>query len=102
MGYCIRFDDATSPSTKIKYMTDGMLLREALIDPQLSKYEVRAVAAVTVAGFAYAVQAWMHTAHFSWKVCHAGNRAVFKRQACNWLKERQFSLAAPLLAGHRW
>lgn len=62
MGYCIRFDDATSPSTKIKYMTDGMLLREALIDPQLSKYEVRAMAAVTVAGFAYAVQAWMHTA----------------------------------------
>ena len=40
VGYCIRFDDTTSPSTKIKYMTDGMLLREALVDPLLKKYQV--------------------------------------------------------------
>jgi hypothetical protein len=31
----------TSPSTRIKYMTDGMLLRECLIDPLLKKYRVR-------------------------------------------------------------
>ncbi|KAG0633351.1 P-loop containing nucleoside triphosphate hydrolase protein [Tuber brumale] len=30
----------TSPRTRIKYMTDGMLLREALVDPLLSRYSV--------------------------------------------------------------
>ncbi|KAF8063655.1 RID1 [Scenedesmus sp. PABB004] len=40
VGYSIRFDDATSPATRIKYMTDGMLLREALIDPLLRQYDV--------------------------------------------------------------
>jgi len=39
VGYSIRFDDMTSTATRIKYMTDGMLLREALIDPLLSKYQ---------------------------------------------------------------
>ncbi len=42
VGYSIRFEDTTSPATRIKYMTDGMLLREAMIDPLLSKYKVRA------------------------------------------------------------
>ena len=40
VGYSIRFEDCTSPSTVIKYMTDGMLLREALLDPLLSRYSV--------------------------------------------------------------
>ncbi|KIY98086.1 RNA helicase [Monoraphidium neglectum] len=40
VGYSIRFDDCTSPSTRIKYMTDGMLLRECLLDPLLNKYKV--------------------------------------------------------------
>ena len=40
VGYSIRFDDMTSPATRIKYMTDGMLLREALVDSLLSKYQV--------------------------------------------------------------
>ncbi|XP_030956887.1 pre-mRNA-splicing factor ATP-dependent RNA helicase DEAH10 isoform X5 [Quercus lobata] len=40
VGYSIRFDDTTSGSTRIKYMTDGLLLREALLDPYLSKYSV--------------------------------------------------------------
>lgn len=40
VGYSIRFDDMTSASTRIKYMTDGLLLREALLDPCLSKYSV--------------------------------------------------------------
>jgi ATP-dependent RNA helicase DDX35 len=30
----------TGPNTRIKYMTDGMLLREALVDPLLSRYSV--------------------------------------------------------------
>ncbi|EGG20936.1 vacuolar protein sorting-associated protein 13 family protein [Cavenderia fasciculata] len=38
VGYCVRFDDKTSPETRLKYMTDGMLVREAMIDPKLSKY----------------------------------------------------------------
>lgn len=38
VGYTIRFEDLTSPSTLLKYMTDGMLLREAMADPMLSRY----------------------------------------------------------------
>ncbi|KAJ5342301.1 hypothetical protein N7541_011425 [Penicillium brevicompactum] len=40
VGYTIRFEDCTSPDTKIKYMTDGMLQREILLDPDLKKYSV--------------------------------------------------------------
>jgi ATP-dependent RNA helicase DHX8/PRP22 len=40
VGYTVRFDDCTGPSTRIKYMTDGMLLREALLDPKLKRYSV--------------------------------------------------------------
>ncbi|KJE97776.1 pre-mRNA-splicing factor ATP-dependent RNA helicase, variant [Capsaspora owczarzaki ATCC 30864] len=38
VGYSIRFEDLTSPKTVLKYMTDGMLLREAMTDPQLRRY----------------------------------------------------------------
>eukprot|EP00002_Diphylleia_rotans_P021254 TRINITY_DN413_c0_g1_i3.p1 TRINITY_DN413_c0_g1~~TRINITY_DN413_c0_g1_i3.p1 ORF type:complete len:663 (-),score=132.26 TRINITY_DN413_c0_g1_i3:375-2363(-) len=41
VGYTIRFDDKSDPHrTKIKYMTDGMMLRETLMDPLLSRYSV--------------------------------------------------------------
>ena len=40
VGYCVRFEDKSSTSTVIKYMTDGMLLREALLDPMLTQYSV--------------------------------------------------------------
>ena len=40
VGYTIRFEDCTSPETKIKYMTEGMLLRECLIDSNLSQYSL--------------------------------------------------------------
>ena len=40
VGYTIRFEDCTSPETKIKYMTDGMLLRECLLDPDMKQYSV--------------------------------------------------------------
>jgi ATP-dependent RNA helicase DHX8/PRP22 len=40
VGYTIRFEDCTSPETKIKYMTDGMLEREVLLDPDLKRYSV--------------------------------------------------------------
>ncbi len=40
VGYTIRFDDVSSSKTRIKYLTDGMLLREAMTDPTLSRYSV--------------------------------------------------------------
>lgn len=40
VGYTIRFEDCTSPETTIKYMTDGMLLRECLMDLDLKSYSV--------------------------------------------------------------
>jgi pre-mRNA-splicing factor ATP-dependent RNA helicase DHX38/PRP16 len=38
VGYSIRFEDQTSKETKIKYMTDGVLLRESLLDSELNQY----------------------------------------------------------------
>ncbi|KAF8152367.1 P-loop containing nucleoside triphosphate hydrolase protein [Crassisporium funariophilum] len=39
VGYSIRFEDMTEPGTTfLKYMTDGMLLREAMNDPTLERY----------------------------------------------------------------
>uniref|UniRef100_A0A7S2UZ15 RNA helicase n=1 Tax=Fibrocapsa japonica TaxID=94617 RepID=A0A7S2UZ15_9STRA len=40
VGYTIRFEDCTSQNTILKFMTDGMLLREAMADPFLEKYKV--------------------------------------------------------------
>ncbi|XP_058779387.1 pre-mRNA-splicing factor ATP-dependent RNA helicase DEAH1-like isoform X2 [Vicia villosa] len=40
VGYSIRFEDCTSKKTILKYMTDGMLLREFLVQPQLESYSV--------------------------------------------------------------
>ena len=40
VGYSIRFEDCTSDKTVMKYMTDGMLLREAMSDPMLEKYQI--------------------------------------------------------------
>ena len=38
VGYSIRFEDCTSDRTVLKYMTDGMLLREFLTEPDLKGY----------------------------------------------------------------
>ncbi|KAG0309227.1 DEAH-box ATP-dependent RNA helicase prp22 [Dissophora globulifera] len=40
VGYTVRFDDNTSSGTRLKYMTDGILLREATMDPLLEKYDI--------------------------------------------------------------
>ncbi|XP_060204988.1 pre-mRNA-splicing factor ATP-dependent RNA helicase DEAH1-like isoform X1 [Lycium barbarum] len=40
VGYSIRFEDCTSEKTILKYMTDGMLLREFLGEPDLASYSV--------------------------------------------------------------
>ncbi|KAL8840757.1 MAG: hypothetical protein Q9170_001195 [Blastenia crenularia] len=38
VGYNVRFDNSTSPCTKIKFLTEGMLLQEMLRDPWLRDY----------------------------------------------------------------
>lgn len=40
VGYSVRFEDVTRKHTKIIYQTDGMLLREAIKNPLLLKYNV--------------------------------------------------------------
>lgn len=40
VGYSIRFEECTNDKTVIKYMTDGMLLREFLTEPNLESYSV--------------------------------------------------------------
>ncbi len=38
VGYTIRFEDCTTNDTILKFMTDGMLLREAMHDPFMQRY----------------------------------------------------------------
>lgn len=40
VGYSVRFEDKSCEKTKIKFMTDGMLLRETLADPNLARFKV--------------------------------------------------------------
>ncbi|KAJ8594004.1 P-loop containing nucleoside triphosphate hydrolase protein [Rhizopogon salebrosus TDB-379] len=40
VGYSVRFDEASSSETRIKYVSDGMLVRELLSDRLLSRYSV--------------------------------------------------------------
>lgn len=40
VGYSIRFEEKSSDKTILKYLTDGMLLREAIKDPMLEKYSI--------------------------------------------------------------
>jgi HrpA-like RNA helicase len=43
VGYKMRFEDRTNHETKIKIMTDGILLQEMKLDPWLSKYSLLVV-----------------------------------------------------------
>ncbi|XQJ27335.1 pre-mRNA-splicing factor ATP-dependent RNA helicase, putative [Leishmania guyanensis] len=40
VGYSIHLDDTTTADTRVKFMTDGVLLRETVSDPSLDKYSV--------------------------------------------------------------
>ena len=40
IGYAVRLDDQTTSKTRLRYVTDGVLLREAAIDPMLERYSV--------------------------------------------------------------
>ena len=48
VGYSIRFEDCTSERTVVKYMTDGMLLREFLSEPDLEGYRYKCCCATIV------------------------------------------------------
>ena len=51
VGYTIRFEDVSDKErTRILYMTDGMLFREALVDPLLSRYSVIMVSGSSLFG----------------------------------------------------
>lgn len=41
VSYAVRFDDCTTKETRLRYVTDGVLLREALQDHILSSYGER-------------------------------------------------------------
>jgi HrpA-like RNA helicase len=43
VGYKMRFEDRTGPDTRIKIMTDGILLQEMKLDPWLSRYSLLVV-----------------------------------------------------------
>ncbi|GET88948.1 pre-mRNA splicing factor ATP-dependent RNA helicase, putative [Leishmania tarentolae] len=40
VGYSIHLDDTTTAETRVKFMTDGVLLRETVNDPSLDKYSI--------------------------------------------------------------
>ena len=40
VGYSVRFDTSTSPNTRVKFLTEGMLLQEMLHDPCLTRYSM--------------------------------------------------------------
>ena len=40
VGYRVRFDEKMGPATRIKFLTDGMLLREAIVDRCLRAYSI--------------------------------------------------------------
>lgn len=40
ISYAIRFDDRCSEHTKLRYVTDGILVRECIEDPLILKYNV--------------------------------------------------------------
>lgn len=56
VGYTIRFEDLSSKErTRILYMTDGMLFRETLVDPLLSRYSA---IMVCLQNYPVCVSAW--------------------------------------------
>jgi ATP-dependent RNA helicase DHX8/PRP22 len=40
VGYAIRFEDVSNHKTRIKFVTDGILLRECMVDPLLNSYDI--------------------------------------------------------------
>ena len=40
VGYHIRFEDKSNEKTMVKFLTDGMLIREMMQDPLMSRYSV--------------------------------------------------------------
>lgn len=64
VGYSIRFEDCTSESTLIKYMTDGMLLREFLGEPDLGSYSVMYIVSSFVCSMVPSPYLSLHPLHY--------------------------------------
>ena len=77
VGYAIRFEDITGPNTAIKFLTDGILLRELLSDRLLSTYgfvmldEAHERSLHTDILFALIKQVLVHRPEFRLMVCSA-------------------------------
>lgn len=61
-GYSIRFEDVTGPNTVIKYMTDGVLLRETLREEDLDQYRLLKPTTLSMGGCANVNLNWFVTA----------------------------------------
>ena len=72
VGYSIRFENCTSRKTVIQYMTDGMLLREFLAEPDLASYSCM-ISEYVVSSLCEASFATMST---KWLFCSL-NRTIF-------------------------
>ncbi|XP_075591068.1 uncharacterized protein LOC142597953 [Dermatophagoides farinae] len=68
VDYAVRFDNKSTKFTRIKYMTDGLLLREIILDTQLSNYSVIIIDEIHERSV---------TIDFNY-VCHHGGAAVLK------------------------
>jgi hypothetical protein len=72
VGYTIRFEDVSNKDrTRIKYMTDGMLFRETLVDPLLSRYSVIMVCASssTISSWTYPDTDFVRSTKLTKEVC---------------------------------
>lgn len=64
MGYTIRFEDLSDKEkTRILYMTDGMLFRETLVDPLLSRYSAIMVREFTRKAIGHLINSQIDEAH---------------------------------------
>ena len=61
VGYSIRFEHCVSQKTVIQYMTDGMLLREILTQPDLADYSCMGKLAITHAMLAPSANCLSHS-----------------------------------------
>ena len=65
----MRFDEVCSPQTSVKYVTDGMLVRETMRDPLLQKYSVVMVCVRVCVFVCVCVRVWIAVACMYLLVC---------------------------------
>ena len=63
VGYSVRFDDTSCARTRIRYLTDGMLVREALVDGDLKRYKARSAHIHWVVSWRHMLSSMLHAVH---------------------------------------